>query len=117
MMNYGLRAVRFRVDALRVVCDTGERFMIAAVVNVSESGVLVDADYALEVGARVNVHPDVDVEVPLPVELPAVVARVTFSPDLPGRHRLAFRFVELSDDVRSQLRDYIEGRGEPIYRA
>jgi hypothetical protein len=110
------RAQRYRVGGMNVVYDTGESFWSGPVLDVSESGLLVDTQHDLPVGTRVTLVPDVAEDEQLPFEIQAeVVRRQTYALGrvVDRRSGLAFRLVGLTPEQIAQVRSFLEGRGRP----
>lgn len=111
------RAQRYKVGGLRVIYDTGDGYWSGRVVDVSESGIFVETTHELEPGTRVTLLPDAADEDELPFEVTAEVARLNVY-DLEEHYDrtpgIAFRWVDLDDAQRAQVRAYLEAHGVPV---
>ncbi|MFC1609783.1 PilZ domain-containing protein [Myxococcota bacterium] len=108
-----IRAPRYAVG-LTVVCDSDHGVWSGIVVDMSESGVFVQTDETLPVGARATLVPQVEDDAQLPAEMRAVVVRVD-DVGLEGTRAaagLAFRLVGLSVQHFAQVRAYLRGHGD-----
>ena len=106
-----VRAPRYQVG-LRVICETPDGVWPGTVVDMSESGVLVETERIIPVGARVTLVPDVEDDAQLPTEMEAVAVRTSeVNLAASSSSEIAFRLIGLKLASFDQVRAYLRGHG------
>ena len=122
-MDEKIGAPRYKVVKLNIIYDTGESFWSGPVVDASETGVFVETVHTLETGSRVTILPEVHGDEKasdmLPFELTAEVVRINEYDlddkwdETPG---IAFLWVDMTDEQKSQVRDFLQAQGVLVRR-
>jgi Tfp pilus assembly protein PilZ len=97
------------VSAMTSQLGTGQKELHGHAYDISESGVRIELDHALEVGESVNLSVELPWAGPQ-IQGPAKVVWVNDEQDDPGPRRMALRFGQLkSIEQTHQLSRFIEG--------
>ncbi|MCR9164574.1 MAG: PilZ domain-containing protein [Nannocystaceae bacterium] len=104
------RAPRFNVT-FRLVCDDGEEFANAVVINLSDSGALVQTDRSYALGDVLSLVP-VGTAGEILFDVHAEVVRVVGEPDADGSQRYGLRFEGLTPRCIRAMRRLCEAMPE-----
>ena len=116
MAGYNEIAHRYHVNGMNVIYDTGDGFWSGSVIDVSETGLFIETHHELKSDTVVTVMPDVSEDEQLPFEIKAKVVRtIEYDPDnffdrTPG---LALSLVEMDDDQKKQVAEFLRSHGVP----
>ena len=102
------RAPRYNVT-FRLVCDDGEGFANAVVINLSDSGALVQSSRDYEVGDVLSLVP-IGTAGEILFDVPATVVRIVEQPEGPARYGLQFK--DLTARQRRAMRQLCEAMPE-----